>query len=39
MLQTTVLDMSVDNIEKYKIVKKTTKRDVSVEKGRSYEDI
>ena len=32
-------DRSVDNIEKYKVAKKTTKRAVSVPKGRAYEDL
>ena len=32
-------DMSVDNIEKYKVAKKTTKWVVSVAKGRAYEDL
>ena len=31
--------MSVDNIEKYKVAKKTAKRAVSVAKGRAYEDL
>ena len=31
-------DRSVDNIERYKVTK-TAKRDVSVEKGRAYEDL
>jgi hypothetical protein len=29
----------VDNIEKYKVAKKTTNRVVSVAKGRVYEDL
>ena len=29
----------MDNIEKYKITKKTAKRAVSVAKGRAYEDL
>jgi hypothetical protein len=29
----------VDNIEKYKVAKKTAKRAVSVAKGRAYEDL
>ena len=32
-------DRSVDNIEKYKMAKKTVKRAVSVAKGRVYEDL
>ena len=32
-------DRSVDNIEKYKVAKKTAKRAVSVAKGRAYEDL
>ena len=32
-------DRSVDNIEKYKVAKKTTKRAVSVANGRAYEDL
>ena len=32
-------DRSVDNIEKYKVAKKTAKRAVSVAKGRTYEDL
>ena len=32
-------DMSVDNIEKYKVAKKTVKRAVSVAKDRAYEDL
>ena len=32
-------DRSVDNIEKYKVAKKTTKRAVSVAKGRAYKDL
>ena len=32
-------DSSVDNIEKYKVAKKTAKRAVSVAKGRAYEDL
>ena len=32
-------DRSVDNIEKYKVAKKTVKRAVSVAKGRAYEDL
>ena len=32
-------DRSVDNIEKYKVAKKTSKRAVSVAKGRAYEDL
>ena len=30
---------SVDNIEKYKVAKKTAKRAISVAKGRAYEDL
>ena len=32
-------DRSVDNIEKYKVTKKITKRAVSVVKGRAYENL
>ena len=32
-------DRSVDNIEKYKVAKKTAKRAVSVAKGRAFEDL
>ena len=32
-------DRSVDNIEKYKVAKKTAKRAVSVANGRAYEDL
>ena len=32
-------DRSVDNIEKYKVAKKTAKQAVSVAKGRAYEDL
>ena len=32
-------DRSVDNIEKYKVAKKTAKQVVSVAKGRAYEDL
>ena len=32
-------DSSVDNIEKYKVAKKTAKRAVSVAKDRAYEDL
>ena len=32
-------DRSVDNIEKYKVAKRTTKRAVSVANGRAYEDL
>ena len=32
-------DRSVDNIEKYKVAKKTTKRAISVAKGRAYDDL
>ena len=32
-------DRSVDNIEKYKMAKKTAKQAVSEAKGRTYEDI
>ena len=32
-------DRSVDNIEKYKVAKKTTKRAINVAKGRAYEDL
>ena len=32
-------DGSVDNIEKYKVAKKTAKRVVSVAKGRAYENL
>ena len=32
-------DRSVDNIEKYKVAKKTAKRAISVAKGRAYEDL
>ena len=32
-------DWCVDNIEKYKVAKKTTKRAVSEAKGRAYEDL
>ena len=39
MLQTLYYDRSVDNIEKYKVTKKTAKRAVSVAKGRAYEDL
>ena len=31
--------MSVDDIEKYKVAKKTAKRAVSVAKGKAYEDL
>ena len=30
---------SVDNIEKYRVAKKTAKRAISVAKGRAYEDL
>jgi hypothetical protein len=33
------LDRSVDNIEKYKMAKKATKRDVSEARGRAYEGL
>ena len=32
-------DRSVDNIEKYKVAKKTAKRAISVARGRAYEDL
>ena len=32
-------DRSVNNIEKYKVTKKTAKRAVSEAKGRAYEDL
>ena len=32
-------DRSVDNIEKYKVAKKTAKRAISVAKGRAYENL
>ena len=32
-------DRSVDDIEKYKVAKKTAKRAISVAKGRAYEDL
>ena len=32
-------DTSVDNIEKYKVAKKTTKQAISVAKDRAYEDL
>ena len=32
-------EVCVDNIEKYKVGKKTAKRAVSVAKGRAYEDL
>ena len=32
-------DRSVDNIEKYKVAKKTAKRAISVAKGRAYDDL
>ena len=32
-------DRSADNIEKYKVAKKTAKRAVSVANGRAYEDL
>lgn len=32
-------DRSVDNIEKYNLAKKITKRPVSVANGRAYEDL
>ena len=32
-------DKSVDNIEKYKVAKKTAKRAVNVAKGRAYENL
>ena len=32
-------DRSVDNIEKYNVAKKTTKRAVSVANDRAYEDL
>jgi hypothetical protein len=31
------LDMSVDNVERYKVVKKTTKRAMSKARGRMYD--
>ena len=31
--------MSVDNIEKYKVAKKTAKRAISVAKGGAYKDL
>ena len=33
------LDRSVDNVEKYKVAKKTAKRAVSEARGRAYEDL
>jgi hypothetical protein len=33
------LDRSADNIEKYKMAKKATKRVVSEARGRAYEDL
>jgi hypothetical protein len=33
------LDRSADNIEKYKMAKKATKRAVSVARGRAYEGL
>uniref|UniRef100_M8BPS6 serine--tRNA ligase n=1 Tax=Aegilops tauschii TaxID=37682 RepID=M8BPS6_AEGTA len=33
------LDKSADNIEKYKVAKKTAKRDVSEARGQAYEDL
>ena len=33
------LDRSADNIKKYKVAKKITKRAVSEAKGRAYEDM
>ena len=32
-------DRSVNNIEKYKVTKKTAKRALSVAKGKAYEDL
>ena len=32
-------DRGVDNVEKYKVAKKTAKRAVSVAKGRAYKDL
>jgi hypothetical protein len=34
-----LLDMSVDNIERYKVVKKTAKRTVSEVRGQMYDGL